>query len=90
MDQLSSNIRIVFQLPNTTKKDIALNAFLGQLSSMNEVTIRFFSDDTDGIYKAEYQKECPLRDYYLLSFDVTVSFFTKLSSLYCSNICIEC
>lgn len=68
-----ANYRIIFQLTNIDKH-IALQTLRDQLLQNSDIIVTSYSDDTAGIYLAEYGKEKEFtNDRYLLSFDFEVS-----------------
>lgn len=89
LDQVTYRVRLVAQLPSSVDKYNALQSLLAQVAAYDQAEITSFSDDMDGIYKAEYGEETTIRDFYLVSIDFTVTETFTLNSLNCEPICIE-
>lgn len=72
VDSITADVRFVAQISKKVDKATALQSLLAQIAENVEFTIMYYSDDTDGIYRAEYNKDAVIRDFYLISIDFQV------------------
>lgn len=86
--EMTTNVRLVFQITDKIDRAVALNSLLGQVMSIKGLELLNFSNDNEGIYKEETQSDKqPLMDFNLFLFDLKIYKEQWKSNLKCIPIC---
>lgn len=68
----TTRYRAVFQLSDKIDCATALSSLMGQVADFDEVSVVSYSDDSGGIYFAEYNKQKEMDGFNLISIDFDV------------------
>jgi hypothetical protein len=90
INTVTSSVRFVCQITTKLDQQKVLHSLLAQITDGCEdnVTIDFYSDDTDEIFRTEKGVDAVIRDFHLISIDLTVSEETVFSD--CEDFCLNC
>lgn len=90
MSTMSANIRFVAQIHHKIDQNKALVSLLAQIAHFEPVIrIENFSDDSIGVYKAEYNTDMVNRDFNLISIDFTATEEVVLKNTDCECLCVN-